>query len=152
MCRHQSPIRGSSAPFVCPCAITVRHGGNRVFYSKAADYSQMPVREAFRDGSQFWAILAHEYAHSSRAEHRLNRDFGQTRFGDAGYALEELVNELASAFIGATIGLPADHLEDHPSYLGGWLKALGDNPFAFMTAVSKAQSAADWVISEMGVI
>jgi antirestriction protein ArdC len=132
--------------------VTIRHGGNRAFYSKSADYIQMPLREAFRDGSQYWATLAHELSHSSRAEHRLNRDFGQTRFGDAAYALEELVAELASAFIGAHIGLPADHLEDHASYIGGWLKALGDNPSAFLTAASKAQAAADWVLGEMGVL
>jgi antirestriction protein ArdC len=132
--------------------VTIRHGGNRAFYSKAADYIQMPLREAFRDGSQYWATLAHELSHSSRAEHRLNRDFGQTRFGDQGYALEELVAELASALIGAHIGLPADHLEDHASYIGGWLKALGDNPSAFLTAASKAQAAADWVMGEMGVL
>jgi antirestriction protein ArdC len=132
--------------------VTIRHGGNRAFYSKSADYIEVPLREAFRDTSQYWATLAHELSHSSRAEHRLNRDFGQTRFGDAGYALEELVAELASAFIGAHIGLPADHLEDHASYIGGWLKALGDNPSAFLTAASKAQAAADWVLREMGVL
>jgi antirestriction protein ArdC len=131
--------------------VTIRHGGNRAFYSKAADFIQMPLREAFRDGTQYWATLAHEKTHATRAQHRLNRDFGQTRFGDAGYALEELVAELASAFIGATIGLPADHLEDHAAYIGGWLKALGDNPSAFLTAASKAQAAADWVLGEMGV-
>ncbi|HCP63423.1 MAG TPA: antirestriction protein [Hyphomonadaceae bacterium] len=131
--------------------VTLRHGGNRAFYSKAADFIQMPLREAFRDGSQYWATLAHETAHASRHETRLNRDFGQTRFGDAGYALEELVAELASAFIGATIGLPADHLEDHAAYIDGWLKALSDNPSAFLTAASKAQAAADWVLREMGV-
>ena len=126
--------------------VTLRHGGNRAFYAKAADYIQMPLREAFRDGSQYWATLAHETAHASRHESRLNRDFGQTRFGDAGYALEELVAELASAFIGAHIGLPADHLEDHAAYIDGWLKALGDNPSSFLTAASKAQAAADWVL------
>jgi antirestriction protein ArdC len=131
--------------------VKLRQGGNRAFYSKAADFIQMPLREAFRDGSQYWATLAHETAHASRHETRLNRDFGQTRFGDAGYALEELVAELASAFIGATIGLPADHLEDHASYIEGWLKALSDNPSAFLTAASKAQAAADWVLQEMGV-
>jgi antirestriction protein ArdC len=131
--------------------VTIRHCGNRAFYSKAADYIQMPVPEAFRDGSQYLSTICHEAAHASRHETRLNRDFGQTRFGDAGYALEELVAELASAFIGATIGLPADHLEDHASYIGGWLKALGDNPSAFLTAASKAHAAADWVLREMGV-
>jgi antirestriction protein ArdC len=132
--------------------VTIRHGGNRAFYSKAADYIQMPQREAFRDGTQFWATLAHEQSHATRHPSRLNRDFGQTRFGDAAYALEELVAELASAFIGAHIGLPADHLEDHASYIGGWLKALGDNPSAFLTAASRAQAAADWVLQEIGVI
>jgi antirestriction protein ArdC len=131
--------------------VTLRHGGNRAFYSKSADVIQMPLREAFRDGTQYWATLAHETAHATRHETRLNRDFGQTRFGDAGYALEELVAELASAFIGAHIGLPADHLEDHAAYISGWLKALGDNPSAFLTAASKAQAAADWVLGEMRV-
>jgi antirestriction protein ArdC len=132
--------------------VTIRHDGNRAFYSKAADTIQMPLREAFRDGSQYWATLAHEQSHATRHPSRLNRDFGQTRFGDAGYALEELVAELASAFIGAHIGLPADHLEDHASYIGGWLKALADNPSAFLTAASKAQAAADWVLGEMRVL
>jgi antirestriction protein ArdC len=131
--------------------VTIRHGGNHAFYSKAADYIQMPVREAFRDGTQYLSTICHEAAHASRHETRLNRDFGQTRFGDPGYALEELVAELASAFIGATICLPADHLEDHASYIGGWLTALGDNPSAFLTAASKAQAAADWVLREMGL-
>jgi antirestriction protein ArdC len=130
--------------------VTLRHGGNRAFYSKAADVIQMPLREAFRDGSQYWATLAHEASHATRHATRLNRDFGQTRFGDAGYALEEIVADLASAFIGARIGLPADHLADHASYIGGWLKALGDNPSAFLTAASKAQAAADWVLRQMG--
>ena len=132
--------------------VTIRYSGNRAFYSKAADVIQMPPREAFRDYTQFFATLAHETAHWTRHPSRLDRDFGQTRFADPAYALEELVAELASAFIGAHIGLPADHLEDHASYIGGWLKALGENPSAFLTAAGKAQAAADWVLGKMGVV
>ena len=137
--------------------VTIRYGGNRAFYYKAADTIQMPPRETFLNGSQYWSTLAHELAHWTRHPNRLDRDFGHlrtsgARFGDAAYALEELVAELASAFIGAHIGLPADHIEDHASYIGGWLKALGDNPSAFLTAASKAQAAADWVLGEMGVL
>ena len=112
----------------------------------------MPIREAFRDGNLYFSTLAHEASHATRHSSRLDRDFGQTRFGDPAYALEELVAELASAFIGVHIGLPAVHLEDHAAYIGGWLKALGDNPSAFLTAASKAQAAADWVLGEIGVI
>ena len=131
---------------------TIRYGGNRAFYLMSADVIQVPDKSAFADTTQFYATLAHEMAHWTRHPSRLNRDFGQTRFGAPAYALEELVAELASAFIGAHIGLPADHLEDHAAYIGGWLKALGDNPSAFLTAASKAQAAADWVLGEMGVI
>lgn len=60
-----------------------------------------------------------------------------------------LWDDLLNAFIGAHIGLPADHLEDHAAYIDGWLKALGDNPSSFLTAASKAQAAADWVLGEM---
>jgi antirestriction protein ArdC len=45
--------------------VTIRHGGNRAFYSKAADFIQMPLREAFRDGTQYWATLAHEQSHNA---------------------------------------------------------------------------------------
>jgi antirestriction protein ArdC len=130
---------------------TIRYGGNRAFYAPSADIIQLPPKAAFPDTTQFYATLAHEMAHWTRHPTRLNRDFGQTRFADPGYALEELVAELASAFIGATIGLPADHLEDHASYIEGWLRALSNNPSAFLTAASKAQAAADWVLREMGV-
>ena len=132
--------------------VAIRYGGNRAFYSKSADFIQMPPREAFRDYTQFFATLAHETAPATRQPTRLDRDFGQTKFADPAYALEELVAELASAFIGAHIGLPADHLEDHASYIGGWLKALGENPSAFLTAAGKAQAAAGWVLGEMGVV
>ena len=121
--------------------VTIRYSGNRAFYSIAADVVQLPPREAFRDYTQVFAPLAHETAHWTRHPTRLDRDFGQTRFA-----------ELASPFIGAHIGLPADHLEDHASYIGGRLKALGDNPSAFLQAASKAQAAADWVLGETGYV
>lgn len=42
----------------------------------------------------------------------------------------------------------ANHLIHHASYIGGWLKALGDNPSAYLTSASKAQTAADWMFGE----
>jgi antirestriction protein ArdC len=129
----------------------VREDGTRAFYSMAADVIQMPPKAAFTDRTQFWATLAHELSHWTRHPTRLDRDFGQTRFGDLAYALEELVAELSAAFIGAQIGLPADHIEDHAAYIDSWLKALSYNPSAFLTAAGKAQAAADWVLREMGV-
>jgi antirestriction protein ArdC len=131
--------------------ITVRHGGNRAFYSMATDMIQMPLKSAFADVTHFFATRAHETLHATRHPTRLDRDFGKKRFGDHGYALEEVTAEIGAAFIGAQIGLPADHIEDHASYISSWLEVLKTNPAAFLTAAAKAQTAADYVMGMMGI-
>lgn len=128
----------------------VRYGGGRAFYAPSSDHVQLPPKTAFIDATQFYATLAHELGHWTRHPTRLNRDFGQKRFGDHGYALEELVAELCAAFVGAVIGLPAEHIEDHAGYIGHWLNVLAETPSAFLTAAGKAQLAADYLLRAMG--
>ena len=55
---------------------------------------------------------------------RLDRDFGRKRWGDEGYAQEELVAELGSAFLAADLGLELEPREDHAAYIESWLKVL----------------------------
>ena len=71
--------------------ITIRYGGNQAFYAIARDYIQMPPFESFRDAVSFYATLAHETCHATRHPTRLDREFGRKRWGDEGYAAEELV-------------------------------------------------------------
>jgi antirestriction protein ArdC len=131
--------------------IAVRHGGDRAYYAMASDVIQMPLKSAFSDVTHYFATRAHETVHATRHATRLNRDFGQKRFGDHGFALEEVTAEMGAAFIGAQIGLPADHIEDHASYIASWLEVLTSNPAAFLTAAAKAQTAADWVFRAMRI-
>jgi hypothetical protein len=63
------------------------------------DYIQMPPIESFRDAESFYATLAHETTHWTKHPTRLERDFGRKSWGDEGYAHEELVAELGSAFL-----------------------------------------------------
>ena len=135
--------------FFAKLPITVRHGGDRAYYAMGPDVIQMPVKSAFADATQYYATRAHETIHATRHPARLDRDFGQKRFGDHGYALEEVTAEMGAAFIGAHIGLPADHIEDHASYIASWLDVLKTNPAAFLTAAAKAQTAADYVLGMM---
>ena len=58
----------------------------------------MPPIEAFRDAESFYQTLGHETIHWTR-QSRLQRDFGRKTWGDEGYAREELVAELGSAFL-----------------------------------------------------
>ena len=129
---------------------SVRFGGARAFYAPATDHVQLPPKAAFPDATRFYATYAHELGHWTRHPSRLDRDFGQKRFGDHGYALEELVAELCAAFVGAVIGLPADHIEDHASYIAHWLTILKNDRSLFLTAAGKAQLAADYLLHLMG--
>jgi antirestriction protein ArdC len=122
---------------------------NAAYYKPATDTVHMPPLSAFIDQGQYFATLAHELGHWTRHPTRLNRGFEAKRFGDAGYALEELTAELTAAFIGAHLGLPVDHLEDHASYIAVWAKVIRDDPRAFMKAAAHAQTATDYLLRFM---
>ena len=72
---------------------------------------------------------------------RLNREFGRKRWGDEGYAAEELVAELGSAFLSADLGLTPEPRDDHASYIADWLKALKNDKRAIFTASAHAERA-----------
>jgi antirestriction protein ArdC len=105
----------------------------------------MPCIDFFRDSESYYATLAHETTHWTRHETRLNRDFGRKRFGDEGYAVEELVTELGSAFLSADLELTPKVREDHAAYIGSWIKVLKNDKRTFFTAASHAQRAADFL-------
>lgn len=123
----------------------VRHGGDGAHYSPASDHVQMPPRESFRDPEAYYSTLLHELAHWTKREGRLDRDFGRKKFGDEGYAREELVAEIASAFLSADLGLELRVREDHASYLDHWIKVIKEDHRAVFVAASHAQQAADYL-------
>jgi antirestriction protein ArdC len=123
----------------------IRYSGSRAYYSVDGDYIQMPVIEAFRDAESFYATLAHESAHWTKHPARLNRDFGRKAYGDEGYAREELVAELSSAFLCADLSLTPEVREDHASYIASWLTVLKNDKRAIFSAASHAQKAVDFL-------
>jgi antirestriction protein ArdC len=131
--------------FFAATGATIRHGGTTAFYSVTHDHVQMPPIEAFRDAESYYATLAHEMTHLTRHPSRLDRDFGRKRFGDEGYAMEELVAELGSAFLSADLDLTPEVREDHAAYIGSWIKVLKDDKRAIFSAASHAQRAADFL-------
>lgn len=123
----------------------IRTGGNRAYYSITEDYVRMPPFETFRDAESHAATLAHELTHWTRHPSRLDRDLGRKRFGDAGYAMEELVAELGSAFLCADLQITPEIREDHASYIDSWLKVLGEDKRAIFSAASHASKAVDFL-------
>jgi antirestriction protein ArdC len=123
----------------------IRTGGNRAYYAMEADYVRMPPFETFRDAESHAATLAHELTHWTRHATRLNREFGRKKFGDEGYAMEELVAELASAFLCADLAITPEVRADHASYIASWLKVLKDDKRAVFSAASHASKAVDYL-------
>ena len=131
--------------FFAATGADIRHGGNRAYYSVTDDHVQMPPFETFKDAESYYATLAHECTHWTRHPSRLERDFGRKRWGDEGYAMEELVAELGSAFLSADLDLTPEPRDDHAAYIASWLKVLKDDKRAIFTAASHAQRAADFL-------
>lgn len=151
------PVRKVREP-IAPTAIdglvaqtgaTVKHGGDRAYYTAAGDYIGMPQREAFRDLGHYHGTLLHELTHWTSHAARCNRELGK-RFGDEAYAAEELIAEMGSAFLCASLGVPLDGLQ-HPSYIASWLRVLRSDNRAIFTAAKAAQCAADYLLAAMGM-
>jgi len=130
--------------FFAATGARVQHGGSRAYYAPGPDLIQLPEPSAFRDAASYAATKAHELAHWTGHPQRLAREFGR-RFGDAAYAMEEMVAELCAAFICADLRIAAEPREDHTAYVGDWLKVLQSDSRAVFAAASQAQRAADYL-------
>jgi antirestriction protein ArdC len=133
--------------FFAATGAEIQERGNRACYNVTTDRVQMPPFVSFIEAEAYYATLAHEMTHWTRHPKRLSRDFGRKRFGDEGYAMEELVAELGAAFVCADLALTPAPREEHAAYIGSWLKALKDDKRAIFSAAAYAQRAADYLAS-----
>lgn len=120
----------------------IEHGGFAAYYSPEKDTIRLPERELFADAGAYYATALHELTHWSGHPSRLDRQLGR-RFGEAAYAIEELVAEIGSAFVSAMCGL--EGRLQHASYVAEWIKVLKADKRAVFTAAGKAQQAADFI-------
>jgi antirestriction protein ArdC len=124
---------------------TIRHGGNRAYYAEGLDYVQMPDFVSFRDAESYYATLAHEVTHWTKHPSRLARDLGRKKWGDEGYAAEELVAELGSAFLCADLNLCNEPREENAAYIANWLEVLKNDSRFIFSAAAHAQRASDYL-------
>ncbi len=127
---------------------SIRHGGNRAFYSPGEDVIQLPPASYFPEADGYYGTALHELTHWTGHPDRCNRPLGRRHSIDA-YAYEELVAEMGAAFLCAHCRLPA-RLE-HASYIDSWLDALKQDKRLIFVAAGAAQKAADFVLGVMQV-
>jgi len=128
-----------------PLRDKIVQGGSRACYIPSTDKIHMPCIDFFDDAVSYYATLAHEATHWTKAPTRLNRDFDRKKFGDGGYAMEELVAELGAAFLSADLALTPELRDDHAAYIASWIKVLKDDKRAIFHAASHAQRAVDFL-------
>jgi antirestriction protein ArdC len=131
-------------------APAIEHGGTQALYRPATDMVRIPEPTRFASSEQYYATLFHELAHSTGHSKRLDRklDTDPKPFGSADYGKEELIAEMAAAFLCGHAGIKPTVIENQAAYISGWLKQLKNDRRLVVCAGGAAQKAADWIRGE----
>jgi len=121
-----------------------RVGGDRAFYNPNYDFIQVPRPDAYFEPINWHRTALHELGHGTGAAQRLDRDISGS-FGSKKYAQEELVAEITSAFVCASLGIVPT--VRHADYIGSWLEVLREDDRAIVRAASAASKAADYLLA-----
>lgn len=113
-------------------------------YFPGLDQITMPAIDQFTSSEAYYGTYAHECAHSTGHNSRLDR-IKSTVFGSPEYAYEELIAELCAVYLCAHLGIQYD-LQRHASYLGSWLVGLQSDVGYFVKAANAAQKAMEYVL------
>ena len=137
------PIDAAEA-LIQASGVRFERGGNHAYYHIGDDCIRVPDQTSFFEPINFYRTALHELTHWTGAKHRLNRDFSE-RFGDDAYAREELVAEMGSAFLCASLGIVPT--VRHADYIGNWLQVLKNDSRAIVSAASHASKASDFLLA-----
>jgi antirestriction protein ArdC len=137
-------IRPEAEALIAATKADFRIGGDQAFYAPGLDYVQVPRPDAYFEPINWRRTAFHELAHYTGHRTRLDRD--QTgAFGSKEYGKEELVAEMAGAFVCASLGIVPT--VRHADYLGFWLDIIREDNRAIVRAASAASKAADYLLA-----
>ena len=129
----------------------IRYGGNEAVYRlptpigtwpnhTKGDFIQVPPKASFVNGS-FYPTILHELAHWSEVRVQWDREKG-------GYALGELIAEMASCFLATELRIPnGEPLDNHAAYLKSWLEGMHGDPNYIFKASRQASKVCDFLLS-----
>src|SRR6266700_1084339 len=110
----------------------------------AATQRQVPRPDAYFEPINWHRTAIHELGHWVGHASRLGRDLSGA-FGSALYAKEELIAEMTSAFVCASLGIVPT--VRHADYIGSWLEVIRGDDRAIVRAASAASKAADYLLA-----
>lgn len=130
-------------------ATITENDSQHAYYDRSADSITLPAFEYFKSADAFYATSFHELAHWTGAPHRLNRIKGEKPF-DEKYCREELVAELAAAFLCAACEVSPAQMEQSAAYLSHFVALLKDDSKAIFRAATLATAAAEYILAASG--
>jgi len=147
---EHDPIEAAEAVILAmPNRPFVEIGGTRACYSPSRDHVHVPELFRYEHAEEYYSTFFHELAHATGHESRLNRE-GVTVphfFGDSVYSREELVAEMAAAFLCGHTGIENVTIKNSAAYLQSWIRTLrGDRKLAIIAA-AQAQKAANYILN-----
>lgn len=124
--------------------------GNEAYYSPMTDRIVVPSKKQYEDINEYYSTAYHEMVHSTGNSKRLNRFDEETTiapFGSEDYSKEELVAEIGASFLMSHVGIDTEEtLGNSAAYINSWLNVLkGDNKF-IVSAASRAEKAAKYIL------
>lgn len=129
---------------------TIAHGGDKAYYQPSTDSIRLPNQCDFSSIEAYYDVAIHELIHWTGAKSRLDRKLDTGRFGNAAYSFEELTAELGACIVSAHLGIEQTATRDnHYKYVGHWLDILKGDGSSIMTAASKAQAAANYLLKKL---
>lgn len=126
-----------------------RIGGDQAYYDIVGDFIRVPRPVRFFEPVNWHRTAFHELGHWSGAASRLARDLSGP-FGSNLYAREELVAEMAGAFVCASLGITPT--VRHSDYIGAWLAVIREDERAIVRAASAASKAADFILAHRDAV
>ncbi|MGR4890670.1 ArdC family protein [Sphingopyxis sp. LARHCG72] len=122
----------------------LRIGGASAYYSPRHDFVAVPRPDDFYEPVDWHRTAFHELGHWTGHKSRLDRD--QTgSLGSKPYGHEELIAEMAGAFVCAALGITPS--VRHADYIGSWLEIIREDHRAILRAASAASKAADYLLA-----
>jgi len=128
----------------------IRHRTLQAAYHPSLDLVTIPGIEDFTEPEAYYSTLFHELAHSTGHHSRLNRPTvtDACPFGSTNYSKEELIAEMAAAFLCAHAGIENHTIDNSSSYIANWHTRLSNDRKLLVQAASAAQKAADYILGD----
>ena len=123
--------------------VTIKHHGNRAYYSMSHDFIALPEFESFDSAEAYYSTRAHECIHSTGHQSRLKRDMSGDMSSSA-YAFEELVAELGSVLLCNQLQI-SSNFSNHAAYLQSWISMLKEKPNLLFQALSHSRKAVELI-------